>query len=102
MESMILGIVQARVSSSRLTGKVIKTILGKEMLWHQVKRIQRSKKIDKLVVATSTHSSDDNIERMCLENNIEFFRGNLNNVLDRFYQCAIKYSPSNNSLIENI
>ena len=94
MESMILGILQARVSSSRLPGKVLKTILGKEMLWHQVKRIQRSKKIDKLVVATSTHSSDDNIERMCLENNIEFFRGDLNNVLDRFYQCAIKYSPS--------
>jgi spore coat polysaccharide biosynthesis protein SpsF len=93
MESMILGIVQARFSSSRLPGKVLKTILGKEMLWHQVNRIQCSKMIDKLVVATSNHGSDDSIEKMCKENYIECFRGDLNNVLDRFYQCALQYNP---------
>jgi spore coat polysaccharide biosynthesis protein SpsF len=90
---MILAILQARLSSSRLPGKVLKHILGKPMLLHQIERIQNSKRIDKLVVATSTEKSDDAIEKMCLDNNIEVFRGELENVLDRFYQCAKKYNP---------
>jgi spore coat polysaccharide biosynthesis protein SpsF len=91
---MILAILQARFSSSRLPGKVLKPILGKPMLLHQIERIQRAKMIDKLVIATSVDSSDDNIEEMCIDNNIEIFRGNLNNVLDRFYQCSKFYNPS--------
>ena len=91
---MILAILQARFSSSRLPGKVLKPILGKPMLLHQIERVQHSKMIDKLVVATSVDSSDDNIEKMCIDNNIEIFRGNLNNVLDRFYQCSKCYDPS--------
>ena len=90
---MILAILQARLSSSRLPGKVLKSILGKPMLLHQIERLRHSKMIDKLVVATSVDSSDDAIEQMCLDNNIEVFRGDLNNVLDRFYQCAKKYNP---------
>ena len=90
---MILAILQARFSSSRLPGKALKPILGKAMLLHQIERIQHSQMIDKLVVATSTNPSDDNIEKMCLNNNIEVFRGDLDNVLDRFYQCARLYSP---------
>jgi spore coat polysaccharide biosynthesis protein SpsF len=91
---MILAILQARFSSSRLPGKVLRPILGKPMLLHQIERIQRSKMIDKLVVATSVDDSDDSIEKMCLNNNIEVFRGDLNNVLDRYYQCAIGYNPN--------
>jgi len=90
---MILAILQARYSSSRLPKKVLKPILGKPMLFHQIQRLQNSKLIDDLVVATSTSSSDDPIENMCLENNINLFRGNLENVLDRFYQCAKRYNP---------
>jgi spore coat polysaccharide biosynthesis protein SpsF len=94
MESMILAILQARFSSSRLPGKVLKPILGKPMLLHQIERVQHSKMIDKLVVATSVDSSDDNIEKTCINNNIEVFRGSLDNVLDRFYQCSKHYNPS--------
>jgi len=90
---MILAILQARVSSSRLPGKVLKSIFGKAMLLHQIERIQYSNMIDKLVVATSTNASDDAIEKMCQDNNIKVFRGDLNNVLDRFYQCARQYNP---------
>jgi spore coat polysaccharide biosynthesis protein SpsF len=90
---MILAILQARFSSTRLPGKVLKPILGKEMLLHQVERIQHSKLIDKLVVATSIDGTDDVIEKVCLNNGIEVFRGNLNNVLDRFYKCAKIYNP---------
>ena len=90
---MILAILQARLSSSRLPGKVLKPILGKPMLLHQIERLRSSKMIDKLIVATSVNSSDDVIEQMCLNNNIEVFRGDLDNVLDRYYQCAMKYNP---------
>ena len=93
MEVVILAILQARLSSSRLPNKVLKSILGKPMLLHQVERTQHSKKIDKLVIATSDNVSDDAIEKMCLDNNIEVFRGDLNNVLDRFYQCTRSFKP---------
>ena len=90
---MILAILQARTNSFRLPGKVLKPILGKSMLLHQIERIQNSNMIDKLVVATSTNVSDDAIEKMCQDNNIKVFRGDLSNVLDRFFQCARQYKP---------
>jgi len=93
MENMILAILQARFSSSRLPMKALKPILNKPMLLHQIERLQHSVLIDKMVVATSIADSDDVIEKMCLENNIEIFRGDLNNVLDRFYECAKLYNP---------
>ena len=60
---MILAILQARFSSSRLPGKVLQPILGKPMLLHQIERVRHSKMVDKLVVATSLDPSDDNIEK---------------------------------------
>lgn len=90
---MVLAILQARHSSSRLPGKVLKPILGKPMLLHQIERLSNSQMIDKLVVGTSNKISDDAIEKMCTDNNIEIFRGDLENVLDRFYQCAKLYNP---------
>jgi len=90
---MILAILQARHSSSRLPNKVLKPILGKPMLLHQIERIKNSQTIDKIVVATSSNASDDPIENMCRNNDIDVFRGDLDNVLDRFYQCAKLYKP---------
>ena len=90
---MILAILQARYSSSRLPLKVLKPILNKPMLLHQIERLRNSTFIDKLVVATSIDHSDNIIEKMCLDNNIEVFRGDLNNVLDRFYECAKSHRP---------
>jgi spore coat polysaccharide biosynthesis protein SpsF (cytidylyltransferase family) len=90
---MILAILQARYSSSRLPKKVLKKILGKPMLMHQIERLQHSDMIDKLVVATSTSTADDLIAEMCWENNVAVFRGSLDDVLDRYYQCAKTYAP---------
>jgi spore coat polysaccharide biosynthesis protein SpsF len=84
----MLAILQARYSSSRLKGKTTKLILGKEMLLHQIQRIKQSKEISKLIVATSNHKSDEVIKKLCTDNNIAVFCGDLENVLDRFYQCA--------------
>jgi spore coat polysaccharide biosynthesis protein SpsF len=92
-DSYLVAIIQARMTSSRLPGKVLKLILGKPMLLHQIERLQHSQMIDKLIVAISIEESDDGIEQMCLDNNIEVFRGDLDNVLDRFYQCAKPHHP---------
>lgn len=89
---MILAILQARISSSRLPGKVVKKILGKEMILYEIERLQQSKYIDKLVLATSIESTDDDLEDICNRNKIECFRGSLNDVLDRYYKCALSFN----------
>jgi len=90
---MVLAIIQARFSSTRLPGKVLQPILGKPMLLLQIERIRRSALIDQLLLATSTDPTDDPIERLCRENTIPCFRGSLNDVLDRFYQAAKPVRP---------
>ena len=91
---MILGVLQARTSSSRLPGKVLKKIIGKPMILHQIERIFKSKKIDKLIIATSINKDDDPLELLAKEIDIDCYRGNLDNVLDRFYKAAISYHPT--------
>lgn len=91
---MILAVLQARMSSSRLPGKVLKPILGVPMLQLQVERLQRAERIDQLIVATSVDSSDDAIEALCRVIGISCVRGSLDDVLDRFYVSALKHIPS--------
>ena len=90
---MILGLLQARFSSTRLPGKVLKPILGKPMLWLQIERIRRSTLIDRLVVVTSEDESDQEIVRSCKTLGVDVFTGSLDDVLDRFYQCAKSIQP---------
>ncbi len=90
---MILAIVQARSSSSRLPGKVLKPILGKPMIIHELERLQRSKRIDKIVLATSQDESDNGLAKIVVDNGLEAYRGSLDDVLDRYYQCAKQYQP---------
>ncbi|EEA93264.1 cytidylyltransferase domain-containing protein [Pseudovibrio sp. JE062] len=85
---MILAILQARLSSSRLPGKVLKPILGKPMLIHQIERIRRSKLIDELVVATSCEESDDQLEHCLKQAGCKVYRGDLSDVLSRFCGAA--------------
>jgi spore coat polysaccharide biosynthesis protein SpsF len=90
---MILAVLQARSSSSRLPGKVLKPILGKPMLERQIERILRASMIDKLVVATSNDPGDDTIAELCARIKVECFRGSLDDVLDRFFQAARQHKP---------
>lgn len=89
---MVLAILQARMSSSRLPGKVLKPILDKPILAYQIERIKQSKKIDKIVLATSIGIEDNPLENLANSLNIDCFRGDLNNVLKRFYDCATLYN----------
>ncbi len=90
---MILAVIQARFSSRRLPGKVLQNLGGKPMLAVMIERLLRSKKIDKLIVATSRESSDDGVEKLCKELNLVCYRGSLDNVLARFYNAALAEKP---------
>jgi len=91
---MNLGILQARMSSSRLPGKVLKPILGRPMILLQIERIRDARHVDRLVVATSTDASDDVLVERCEAEGVECARGSLEDVLDRFYQVARKFVPA--------
>jgi len=88
----IIAIVQARMGSTRLPGKVMMNLIGKPMLAHELSRIARSKRISSIVVATTTSHSDDCIVDLCKEHDWHFFRGSEPDVLDRYYQCAKQFS----------
>lgn len=89
----MLAILQARCTSSRLPGKVLKPILGEPMLARHIERLYRSHCIDRLIVATSREVTDDPLNELCCRLGVECFRGSLNDVLDRFYQAAAPYQP---------
>jgi spore coat polysaccharide biosynthesis protein SpsF len=85
-----LAIIQARMSSSRLPGKVMLDIAGQPMLQHVIRRAKRASLVDQVLVATTTDPSDDVVERLCLQQELACYRGNLTDVLDRFYQAALQ------------
>jgi len=82
------AIIQARMSSSRLPGKVMQDIAGEPMLVHVVERARRALSVQQVIVATTTDPSDDAIERLCAERDYACYRGSLSDVLDRYYRAA--------------
>jgi spore coat polysaccharide biosynthesis protein SpsF len=88
---MIVAIVQARMTSGRLPGKVLMKILGKPVLWHVVTRLSWSRLIEKVVVATTTNEKDIPLVKLCKEMLIDVFRGSEMDVLDRYYRAAKHY-----------
>ncbi len=91
---MIVAILQARASSKRLPGKVLKPILGTPMLARQIERLRRCTTIDKLVLATSVEASDDAVAEVGRMTDTPCFRGSLDDVLDRYYQAALAHRPT--------
>ena len=90
----IIVINQARMTSTRLPGKVLKTLHdGKALLQLQIERLRQSKLIDDIVIATTTNSQDDLIEGVATQLGVRFFRGSELNVLERYY-LASKQNPS--------
>lgn len=81
---MILGIIQARMSSTRLPGKVLADVAGMPMLGRQVERLRRSARLDELVVATSDQAGDDAVADYAARLDLTVVRGDLDDVLGRF------------------
>jgi spore coat polysaccharide biosynthesis protein SpsF len=88
-----LAIIQARMASSRLPGKVLLDICGKPMLERVLDRVKLARSIDNILVATTTDPSDDVLAKWCREHQVDCFRGSMQDVLDRFYQAGVTYSP---------
>jgi len=85
---VIVAIVQARMGSSRLPGKAIADVAGRPLLLRVVERVQRARRVDKVVVATTDQASDDPIATLCQLERVQYFRGSEDDVLDRFYRTA--------------
>lgn len=83
-------IIQARMSSTRLPGKVLLPLAGREVLAHVLERLAFCHTLDEVVVATSSDASDDVLAQWCNTRGVPVFRGSLQDVLERYYQCALE------------
>lgn len=86
-----VAIIQARMNSSRLPGKVLKEISGQPMLTWVVERTRLAKTVDAVGVATTTDPSDDPVEELCRRSGYLLYRGDQFDVLDRYYQAACRF-----------
>jgi spore coat polysaccharide biosynthesis protein SpsF len=91
MSEKILAIIQARVGSTRLPGKILRGISGKPILWHVVNRLKYSQLIDEIVLAIPASSPNDKLEVFAMENGLKYFRGSEEDVLSRYYGAATKF-----------
>ncbi len=88
-----IAIIQARMQSSRLPGKVMMPIAGKPMLEHVVERVSLSNLVDETIVAASNLTADEPIWDWCSDHNVPFIRGDQDDVLERFQLAADRFSP---------
>lgn len=90
MKPKIVAIIQGRMSSSRLPGKILADIAGQPMLTRVFVRTSRARTLDEVIFATTTDASDDPVAEYCDFSGIPFTRGSLFDVLDRYYQTALQ------------
>lgn len=91
MEDKVLIVVQARMSSTRLPGKVMMPILGESLLARMIERLQMIHHKAQIVIAATESAGDDILEQEAARLNVPFYRGDMNNLVDRHYQAAKKY-----------
>ena len=84
----VVAIIQARMGSTRLPGKVMKDLCGKTVLAHDIERVRQSKYIDEIVIATTKFKEDDIILKEVSKNGAKVYRGSENDVLSRYYEAA--------------
>jgi spore coat polysaccharide biosynthesis protein SpsF len=89
---MITAIIQARLGSTRFPRKIFCELAKKPLIWHVINRLKYSHKIDKIVLATTDTTNDDELVNWAVNENIGIFRGNENNVLERYYFAAKQFS----------
>lgn len=87
----ILMIIQARMTSMRLPGKVLKTVLDKPLLEYQIERLRRIRAVDEIVIATTDNDTDQPIVDLCDRLSVPYFRGAEEDVLARYHGAATKF-----------
>ncbi|MBM3702108.1 MAG: acylneuraminate cytidylyltransferase [Actinobacteria bacterium] len=90
---MIIAIIQARIASARLPGKVMFDLEGETVLEQVIKRVKSSKMIDDIIIATTIKKADLKIVKICNNIGIKYFCGSEEDVLDRYYQAAKLFNP---------
>jgi spore coat polysaccharide biosynthesis protein SpsF len=88
---MIPAILQARMKSARLPGKVLMPVVGRAMISLNIERIRQARTVQTLVVATSDAPEDDALASLCAGEGVPVFRGSEEDVLDRIHRCAAEY-----------
>ena len=88
----IAAIIEARMNSTRLPGKILKKIGNKPSILHTIERLKMSNKIDDIIIATTKNKKDDILINLCEKKNIKYFRGSENNVLKRVLNTAQKFN----------
>lgn len=86
---MFIAIIQARMGSTRLPGKVMKEVLGKPLIKYLLERVSKSKYIDKIILATTENSEDDVLTKYVLSMGYDVFRGSEDDVLSRYYNAFL-------------
>lgn len=86
-------IIQARMGSSRLPGKILKPLGDVDVLTYDIARCRAITGVSEVIVATSVLKQDDAIAAWCEDNHVAYFRGSEDDVLDRYVQCAKMYKP---------
>ena len=87
----VVAVVQARMGSTRLPGKVLKNILGKPVLWHIVNRVQKAKHVNEVVIAATTSPEDEKLEKFAADCSLGIYRGSVNDIVDRFLGAGKKF-----------
>lgn len=87
----VVAIIQARMGSTRLPGKILANIAGKPLLWYIIERLKRAEILDEIVVATSEKERDLPIVKLAEESGVKSFRGSEEDVLDRFLRAAEQF-----------
>lgn len=88
----VAAIIQARMGSTRLPGKVLKKVKGKTLLEYQIERVKRAQTINEIIIATTLNKEDDQIVELCEQLSIQYYRGFEEDVLSRYYEAAMKFN----------
>ncbi|WP_180274807.1 cytidylyltransferase domain-containing protein [Mesotoga sp. H07.pep.5.3] len=94
MVNKVATIIQARMGSSRLPGKIMKRIGKKELLWYSANRASKAKLVNDTIIATTVDSRDNTVFDWCKTNGFPVFRGSEKDVLDRYYNCAKEFGAN--------
>ena len=88
----VIAIIQARMGSTRLPGKILKEVNGNPLLFYQLERLKGSKLIDEIVIATTTKEQDNEIVTFCEQYGVSYYRGSETDVLSRYFNAAVKFN----------
>ena len=86
------AIIQARMGSTRLPGKVLKTVMGKTLLEYQIERVKEAQMIDQIIIATTMKKIDEPIVNLCERLGVDYFRGSEHDVLSRYFETATNFN----------